>query len=79
MPAFPMDALKRRVIKALELLGFRLVRDREHIAMVRDNEDGTQTPFTMPNHTRIKGSTLRSICTQSGIARDDFLRAYAES
>jgi predicted RNase H-like HicB family nuclease len=36
---------------------------------------GTRTPLTMPNHIRIKGSTLRTICTQAGISRDDCLRA----
>jgi hypothetical protein len=46
--------------QVLESLGFRLVREHEHIAMVRDNADGTQTPLTMPNHRRIKGSTLRT-------------------
>jgi hypothetical protein len=44
-----------------ELLGFRLVREREHIAMLRQNPDGTTTPLTMPNHPKIKGSTLRTI------------------
>jgi predicted RNA binding protein YcfA (HicA-like mRNA interferase family) len=78
MAKFPKDAPKPRVVKTLERLGFRLVREHEHIAMVRDNADGTQTPLTMPNHRRIKGSTLRAICTQAGIARNDFLTAYKE-
>ena len=78
MTKFPVDAPKRRVIKTLERLGFRIVREREHIAMARQNPDGTQTPLTMPNHPTIKGSTLRSICSQSGISRQDFLSAYTE-
>lgn len=76
MARFPRDAPKRQVIKALERLGFRQVREHEHIAFVRDNVDGTQTPLTMPNHRRIKSSTLRAICTQAGIPRDEFLDAY---
>ena len=58
MARFPADAPKRRVAKALERLGFRMVREHEHISMIRDNSDGTQTPLTMPNNRRIKGSTL---------------------
>ena len=76
MPKFPVDAPKAKVVKALELLGFTMVRQREHISMLRENDDGTNTPLTMPNHPRIKGSTLRAICTQSGITRSDFLKAY---
>lgn len=76
MPKFPVDAPKRRVVRALESLGFKMVNEREHIAMLRQNPDGTRTPLTLPNHPHIKGSTLRTICTQSGISRDEFLRAY---
>jgi predicted RNA binding protein YcfA (HicA-like mRNA interferase family) len=79
MPTFPHDAPKAKVVKTLALLGFQVVREREHIAMVRENPDGTRTPLTMPNHPRIKGSTLRTICTQAGIPRNEFIKMYEES
>ena len=76
MPKFPRDAPKRNVIRALERLGFVLIRDREHLQMQRQEPNGRITPLTMPAHRIIKGSTLRMVCTQAGISRDDFLKAY---
>jgi predicted RNA binding protein YcfA (HicA-like mRNA interferase family) len=76
MPKFPVDAPIRRVVRTLERLGFSIVREGEHISMIRINPDGGKTPLTLPNHRLIKGSTLRTICSQSGISREDFLAAY---
>jgi len=44
--------------------------------MVKKNKDNIKMPLTMPNHDKIKGSTLRTICRQSGISREDFLKIY---
>ena len=79
MPKFPVDAPKQKVIKTFEVLGFTLIREKEHISMERSNPDGSKTPLTMPNHSRIKASTLRTMCTQAGISRDDFLNAYEKA
>ena len=79
MPRFPVDARREQVVKALQALGFQIVREGNHIALVRDNADGTRTPLTMPNQRAIKGSTLRCILRQARIDRAEFLDAFAKS
>jgi predicted RNA binding protein YcfA (HicA-like mRNA interferase family) len=79
MAKFPADVPKSEVIRTLGRLRFRIVREKAHISMVRENVDGTKTPLTMPNHSRLKSSTLRTICTQAGITREEFLKAYEGS
>lgn len=76
MPRSPVNAPRETVIKALAILGFRLVREGNHLALLRENADGSRIPLTLPNHKVIKGSTLRTVLTQSGISRDEFLAAY---
>jgi len=73
---FPIDAPIRDVVRALERLGFVVVREGNHISMARANADGSKTALTMPNHRTLKASTLRTILSQASIPRDDFLREY---
>ncbi len=76
---FPKDAPSGRVLKALSNLGFNVVRPGNHISLERVNPDETKTPMTIPGHRLIKGSTLRTICRQANIPREDFLKAYREA
>ena len=76
MSKFPVDAPVRKVIRALEHLGFEKIREGNHIALLRQNPDGTKTPLTIPNHPKIKKSTLRTTLTQTGISREEFIKAY---
>jgi predicted RNA binding protein YcfA (HicA-like mRNA interferase family) len=75
---FPRDAPKRKVIKALEALGFEVIREGNHISMSRINSDGSKTPLTLPNHKEIKGSTLLLIIRQAGITREEFIEVFNE-
>jgi predicted RNA binding protein YcfA (HicA-like mRNA interferase family) len=78
MAKFPVDARLNDVISAFERLGFRLIRQGNHISMLLEKADGTRIPLTIPNHRRIKGSTLRNILSQVGITREQFLNVFFE-
>jgi predicted RNA binding protein YcfA (HicA-like mRNA interferase family) len=74
---FPVDVPQAKARRTFERLGFVVVREGNHVIMERANADRSTTPLVLPNHLHIKGSTLRSFCTQTGIQREDFLSAYS--
>lgn len=79
MAKFPVDPPYDRVLRALQTLGFEVIRSGNHISLARTEPDGTVTPLTLPGHRTIKGSTLRTALTQSGITREDFIRAFEQA
>ena len=78
MAKFPVDAPKARVMRRFGQ------SDSSWCARLSTLPCGVSAPkdtdfLSMPNHSTIKASTLRTILTQAGIARKDFLRAYEQS
>ena len=76
MTEWPHDAPRQRVLKALERLGLRVVRIGNHISLEGCGTDGSRVTMTLPNHRRIKGSTLRTACRLAGIERESFIDSY---
>jgi predicted RNA binding protein YcfA (HicA-like mRNA interferase family) len=70
MPKLPI-LTGAEVIRALERLGFSVVRQRgSHIVMRR----GT-AGCVVPNHREVKIGTLGGVLKQAGINADEFLQA----
>lgn len=78
MSKFPADTSKQKVVKTFQKLGFEIVREKEHVSMTRLSPEGIKTLLTMPNHSIIKSSTSRAVCTRCGISSEEFLKAFEE-
>ncbi len=46
MSKFPVDASIRKVVKALQRLGFNIVREGNHIAMLREKSEEQKSGYT---------------------------------
>ena len=56
---------------------FRQSQPEIHVRLV--SPLGGAECLTMPNHSTIKASTLRTVLTQAGISRNEFLDAYEQA
>jgi predicted RNA binding protein YcfA (HicA-like mRNA interferase family) len=65
------DLPVRRVIRALESVGFSYVRTKGSHAVYR-NPDGRVA--VIPQHGTVKRGTLASILRQAGLAPDEFIK-----
>lgn len=69
MTRLPRDVPAKKVIAALERLGFRVSRvSGSHYVMVKD-----ELRTVVPYHKAVKLGTLKSILNQVGIGVDEFL------
>ncbi len=73
---FPRTFPRNRVISTFNKLGFKLVRITKHIHMIKTDENGDPQYLTIPNYNFIYGGTIRKICSEANISREEFLRAY---
>jgi len=70
MPKLPVLSA-RQVIKALERMGFKIVRQSgSHIHLWNDQR---RILVTVPNHKELAKGTLNGIIKQSKMNRDEFL------
>ncbi len=79
MGKFTVDAPKWRVIKALEILGFEILREKRTYFNGPPKPGRHQGSYDCPESSKYQSLHLRTICGQAGISRDEFLQAFARA
>ncbi len=75
MAKVPRDADARRVIKALEKLGFHVVSVvGSHYKMKHESDPGLTV--VVPFHGKLKTGTLSSILRAAGVEVEEFLQVF---
>ena len=62
----------RQVIRALERVGYCVVRQRGSHIRLRDEDDPNHLPVTVPDHKTVKPGLLRKILRDADLAVDEF-------
>lgn len=70
MPNLPVVS-GNEAIRALQYLGFAVVRQRGSHIILRKGSQGC----VVPNHREIKTGTLAGLLKQAGVSIDDFINA----
>jgi predicted RNA binding protein YcfA (HicA-like mRNA interferase family) len=73
MPKLPVVS-GAEAIRALERLGFNVVRQRGSHVVLRRGESGCAVPL----HRELKVGTLSGILRQAGVAAKDFINALEQ-
>lgn len=70
MPSLPVVS-GTQTVRALQNLGFSIVRQRGSHIVLRKGSQGC----VVPNHRQIKTGTLAGLLKQGGVSVDDFINA----
>jgi predicted RNA binding protein YcfA (HicA-like mRNA interferase family) len=73
MPKLPVIS-GMEAVRALEKLGFSVVRQRGSHIVLRKGSSGC----VVPNHSELKTGTLSGILKQAGVSPDDFTRTLRD-
>ena len=71
-PKLPV-ASGRQVVRALERIGYRVVRQRGSHIRLRDEVNPNHLPLTVPNHKAVKPGLLRKILRDADLTVEEFL------
>lgn len=62
----------RETVRALERVGYELVRQRGSHFRLRHPTDQNRKPVTVPDHAELKSGTLRAILRDASVTADLF-------
>ena len=63
----------RQVVRALERVGYRVVRQRGSHIRLRDKSDPNHLPVTVPDHRALKPGLLRQILRDANLTVEEFV------
>jgi len=63
----------RQVIRALERIGYYVVRQRGSHIRLRDETNPEHLPLTVPDHKTVKPGLLRKILRDASLSVDEFI------
>lgn len=63
----------RQVIRALERIGYHVVRQRGSHIRLRDEDDPDHLPVTVPDHRTVKPGLLRKILRDANLTVSEFV------
>jgi predicted RNA binding protein YcfA (HicA-like mRNA interferase family) len=68
----------RQVVRALERVGYRVVRQKGSHIRLRDESDPNHLPVTVPDHRTLKPGLLRRILRDANLTVDEFIMLLKE-